>query len=164
MTEPRELPRTWKLATLWLLVGVAVFLAVQAWQAQQQRARFSFDVASGVIELRRASDGHFHWPGSVNGVAVEFLVDTGATSTALPQALAERAGLVAEGPLRSSTAGGLVQGTLSRADVALQGGVRVERLRVAVLPQLASPLLGMDVLSKMRFTQSDGVLRLQAAP
>jgi aspartyl protease family protein len=45
----------------------------------------------------------------------------------------------------------------------LQGGVRAERLRVAVLPQLASPLLGMDVLSKLRFTQSDGVLRLEAA-
>jgi aspartyl protease family protein len=40
--------------------------------------------------------------------------------------------------------------------------VRVERLRVAVLPQLDSPLLGMDVLTKLRFTQSNGVLRLEA--
>jgi aspartyl protease family protein len=57
----------------------------------------------------------------------------------------------------------VVQGTLARADVVLQGGVRAERLRVAVLPRLESPLLGMDVLSKMRFTQNDGVLRLEAA-
>jgi aspartyl protease family protein len=159
---PREMSRTWKLATAWLLLGMVVFVGVQAWQAEQQRSRFSIDGASGAIELRRAPDGHFHWPGSVNGIAVDFLVDTGATGTAIPQALADRAGLVAEGRLQSSTAGGVVQGTLSRADVALQGGVRAERLRVAVLPQLDSPLLGMDVLAKMRFTQSDGVLRLEA--
>ena len=159
----REMPRTLKLATVWLLLGVLVFVGVQAWQSQQQRARFSVDAVSGAIELRRAADGHFHWPGTVNGIAVDFLVDTGATGTAIPQALANRAGLVAEGTLRSSTAGGVVQGSLARADVALQGGVRADRLRVAVLPRLESPLLGMDVLAKMRFTQNDGVLRLEAA-
>ena len=159
---PRELPRTLKLVTVWLLLGAALFVAVQAWQSQQQRAQFSVDAQSGVIELRRAADGHFHWPGTVNGIAVVFLVDTGATGTAIPQALADRAGLVAEGTLQSSTAGGRVQGTLARADVVLQGGVRVDRLRVAVLPRLESPLLGMDILARMRFTQSEGVLRLEA--
>jgi aspartyl protease family protein len=159
----REMPRTLKLATIWLLLGALVFVGVQAWQSQQQRARFSVDAVSGAIELRRAADGHFHWPGTVNGIAVDFLVDTGATGTAIPLALANRAGLVAEGTLRSSTAGGVVQGSLARADVVLQGGVRADRLRVAVLPRLESPLLGMDVLAKMRFTQNDGVLRLEAA-
>ena len=158
---PRELPGTFKRVTFWLVVGAAVFVGVQAWQSQQQRAHFSVDARSGAIELRRAPDGHFHWPGTVNGIAVDFLVDTGATSTAIPQSLADRAGLVGEGRLQSSTAGGLVQGSLARADVVLQGGVRVERLRVAVLPRLASPLLGMDILSKLRFTQSEGVLRLE---
>jgi len=163
MNEPRELPHTLKLVTLWLLLGAALFVGVQAWQSQQQRARFSVDDVTGAIELRRAADGHFHWPGKVNGIAVDFLVDTGATGTAIPRDLAERAGLTVEGTLQSATAGGVVRGTLARADVVLQGGVRAERLRVAVLPQLASPLLGMDVLSKLRFTQSDGVLRLEAA-
>ncbi len=157
-----EMPRTLKLATVWLLLGAAVFIAVQAWQSQQQRARFTVDAVNGAIVLQRAADGHFHWPGTLNGIAVDFLVDTGATGTAIPQALADRAGLVAEGTMRSSTAGGVVQGSLARADVALRGGVRAERLRVAVLPRLESPLLGMDVLSKLRFTQSDGVLRLEA--
>ena len=156
------MPRSLKLATVWLLLGAVVFFAVQAWQSQQQRARFSVDAASGAIELRRAADGHFHWPGTLNGIAVDFLVDTGATSTAIPQALADRAGLAAEGTLQSSTAGGVVQGSLARADVDVRGGVRAERLRVAVLPRLESPLLGMDVLGKLRFTQGDGVLRLEA--
>jgi aspartyl protease family protein len=111
--------------------------------------------------LKRAPDGHFYWPGQVNGVAVDFLVDTGATSTALPLALAQRAGLALEGSIRSSTAGGVVDGRLARADVLLQGGVVAERLRVGVLPRLESPLLGMDVISKLRLSQRDGVLTLE---
>lgn len=153
-----EFPRTLKVITLWLLLGTAVFLGVQYGLAQQQQSRFS--VQGGVIELRRAADGHFHWPGQVNGVAVEFLVDTGATRSALPQALAERAGLVAEGSVRSATAGGTVRGWVGRGDVQLQGGVRAERLPITVLPALSAPLLGMDVLGKLRFSQADGVLRL----
>ena len=156
-----ELPRSLKLVSLWLLLGAAVFVGVQAWLSQQQRARFSVDSGSGAIELQRGPDGHFHWPGTINGIAVDFLVDTGATGTAIPKALAERAGLVAEGSMRSSTAGGTVLGAVARADLTLQGGVRSERLRVAVLPQLEVPLLGMDVLSKMRFSQSQGVLRFE---
>ena len=154
-----DFPRPLKIVTLWLLIGGALFLAVQAWQAEQQRARFTVDGA--VIELRRSPDGHFHWPGRVNGVAVDFLVDTGATRTALPLALAERAGLQPEGAVSSATAGVVVQGLSSRADVALDGGVQAERLRVTVLPALASPLLGMDLLSRLHFTQRGDVLRLE---
>ena len=155
-----EFPRTLKHITLWLVLGTAVFLALQAWQARQQQSRFSAD--GGVIELRRAPDGHFYWPGSINGVAVEFLVDTGATRSALPQSLAQAAGLRPEGRVQSSTAGGTVQGWSARADLQLQGGLRYQRLSLTVLPALAAPLLGMDVLGKLSFTQSDGVLRLQA--
>jgi aspartyl protease family protein len=153
--------RSFKLVTVWLLIGTALFVAVQAMQHRAAQSRFSFDTASGRIELKRAPDGHFHWPGRVNGVAVDFLVDTGATGTALPLALAQQAGLELEGAVRSSTAGGVVEGRLARADVVLQGGVVAERLRVAVLPRLSSPLLGMDVISRLRLTQSDGVLTLE---
>ncbi len=155
----KEFPSSLKHLTLWLLLGTAVFLAVQFWQDRQRQSLFSAE--GGSIELRRSPDGHFHWPGTVNGVAVEFLVDTGATRTALPLALAQAAGLRAEGSVRSATAGGTVQGWVGRGDLELQGGVRVQRLPLTVLPALGSPLLGMDVLGKLRFSQADGVLRLR---
>lgn len=156
------MPASLKLITVWLLIGTAVFLGVQTMQSRADRARFSFDAVAGTVELQRAPDGHFHWPGTLNGMPVDFLVDTGATGTAIPGALARRLGLQEDGKVQSSTAGGVVVGSLARVDLALQGGPRVERLRVTVLPRLEAPLLGMDVLSKMKFTQSDGVLRLQA--
>ena len=159
-----ELPRTLKIATVWLVLGTAVFLGMQAFESQRQRMRFV--AADGVIELRRAPDGHFHWPGEVNGVRAEFLVDTGATTTALPAALAERARLEPQGRVQSSTAGGVAVGYVARADIALDGEVRADRLRVMVLPALESPLLGMDILSRMRWSQQGGTLRVQpgAAP
>ena len=158
MPEPS---RSLKLATIWLLIGIAVFLAVLAMQRQQRLARFT--TTGGVVELRRGADGHYHWPGSVNGVAVDFMIDTGATTTALPGALARRARLRPEGVLHSSTAGGEVRGELAVADVVLDGGVRAERLRVAVLPDLATPLLGMDVLSKLRWSQQGQRLRVDTS-
>ena len=154
-----EFPATLKHITVWALLGTLVFVAVQAWQAQQLQSRFSS--RGGVIELKRAADGHFHWPGRVNGVPVNFLVDTGATRSALPLALARQAGLQPEGRTQSSTAGGTVQGWTARADLVLDGGVQARRLQITVLPALDAPLLGMDVLGWLPFSQADGVLRLR---
>ena len=155
-----EFPRALKIATVWLLIGVAVFLGFQTFEARQQQARVI--LTGTAIELRRSADGHFHWPGEVNGLRVDFLVDTGATATALPGALAERAGLELHAGVTSSTAGGVVRGHLARADIVLAGGVRADRLPVTVLPDLGAPLLGMDVLGRLRFTQEAGVLRISA--
>ena len=47
----------------------------------------------GSIELRRASDGHFHAEALVNGVPVRFLVDTGASELVLSVADAARVGI-----------------------------------------------------------------------
>ena len=154
-----ELPRGLKIATVWLLLGLVLFLAVQWWQHRAQATRFQ--MSGDVVEIRRSADGHYHWPGSVNGQAVDFLIDTGATGTALPTALARELRLEPIGTVQSNTAGGLVTGELVRGDLALSGGVRVDRLRMTALPGLSgNPLLGMDVLSRLTWQQGDGVLRI----
>ena len=157
-----DLPRSLKLITVWLLVGAAVFIAIQWWQHRAQQTRFQ--ISGGTMEIRRSDDGHYHWPGRINGRQVDFLIDTGATGTAIPASLASALKLEALGTVRSNTAGGVVTGQIVRADVELQGGVRVERLQVVALPQLGdSPLLGMDVLGKLHWQQRDGVLRIELA-
>ncbi|KNZ34404.1 MAG: hypothetical protein AD742_01005 [Methylibium sp. NZG] len=155
-----ELPRNLKVATVWLLLGLLVFLGIQWWQHQQRQTRFQLD--GDVIEIRRAGDGHYHWPGAINGREVDFLIDTGATGTAISAALARELGLASIGSVQSSTAGGVVTGQLVRADVVLQGGVSAQRLRLVALPGLDDrPLLGMDVLGRLRWQQRDGVLRIE---
>ena len=157
-----ELPVTLKHVTVWLLLGAVVFLG---WQWREHEARkASFSAEGGVIEIRRGDDGHYHWPGTLNGRAVDFLVDTGATGVAIPARLAQELGLEAQGKVRSSTAGGSVTGDVVRADLVLDGGVRVERLRMVALPGLDSPLLGMDVLGRLRWQQQGGSLRIDLRP
>jgi aspartyl protease family protein len=154
-----ELPGTFKIVVLWLIAGTAVFLGFQWYQHEQAKTRFS--AVGDVIEIRRGDDGHYHWPGTINGQGVDFLVDTGATGTAIPSRLARELRLETEGKARASTAGGTVVGEIARADIALEGGVRVDRLRVMALPGLSgSPLLGMDVLGRLQWQQQGGVLRI----
>ena len=153
-----EPPSTLKVVTGWLLVGLVVFLGVQWWLREQQQTRFHAE--GGVIEIRRGADGHYHWPGTINGRPVDFLVDTGATGTAIPAALARELKLKLGEAVQSSTAGGAAVGHLTRVDVSLQGGVRAERMTVVALPGLQVPLLGMNVLGRLHWQQRDGVLRI----
>ena len=93
--------------------------------------------------------------------AVDFLIDTGATGTAIPGELARDLGLESIGSVQSNTAGGLVTGQVVRADVELRGGLAVRGLRVVALSGLRDhPLLGMDLLGRMHWQQVDGVLRI----
>jgi aspartyl protease family protein len=158
-----ELPRTFKVVTIWLLLGVLVFVGIQWVLREQQQMRFRAD--GDIIEIRRGPDGHYHWPGTINGRSVDFLIDTGATGTAISAALARELDLQSIGQVQSSTAGGPVTGQVVRADVTLQGGVRAERLRLVALPQLADrPLLGMDLLGRLLWQQRDGVMRIDLRP
>ena len=116
-----DLPRTLKFAIVWLVLGAIVFVGDQ-WR-RHEALKATFTTASGVVEIRRGEDGHYHWPGTLNGASVDFLVDTGASGVAIPSALAER-------------------------------------LRMVALPNLASPLLGMDVLGRLRWQQREGALRI----
>jgi aspartyl protease family protein len=153
-----DLPRTLKFATVWLLLGAIVFVGYE-WR-RHESLKASFSAVGGVVEIKRAEDGHYHWPGTLNGTSVDFLVDTGASGVAIPGELADRLGLASEGSMRSSTAGGTVVGRIVRADLTLDGGVRAERLRMVALPRLEAPLLGMDVLGRLRWQQRDGALRV----
>ena len=154
-----DLPRSLKLITVWLLAGVVVFVAIQWWQHRAQQTRFQ--VSGSALEIRRSGDGHYHWPGRINGRPVDFLIDTGATGVAISQDLARSLGLPSDGKVRSSTAAGIVMGDVVRIDVELRGGVRADRLRATALPDLGDrPLLGMDVLGRLRWEQRSGVLRI----
>ena len=162
-TRLKDLPAWLKHGTVWMLLGVGLFVGVQAWQAQQRATQFV--LVGGNLELKRGADGHYHWPGELAGPggtqAVEFLVDTGATGTAIPMELALALALPQLGAVQSSTAGGVVQGRVVMADLVLDGGVRVQRLRVTALPDLSAPLLGMDVLSRLRWEQGQGVMKIR---
>jgi aspartyl protease family protein len=56
------------------------------------------------LVLKRSGDGHYVFPGTINGQPVTFLLDTGATRVSLPAHLAGTLGLEAGAPPPSITA------------------------------------------------------------
>lgn len=155
----KDLPLWLRHATVWLLLALTLYLLIAAWERHERATQFRAD--GSTLEIRRGADGHYHWPGSVNGRSVDFLIDTGATRTALPAPLARSLDLPTQGSVRSSTAAGVVTGTVVLGDLQLQGGVDVQRLRMTALEGLSKPLLGMDVLGRLGLQQRDGVLRIE---
>jgi LmbE family N-acetylglucosaminyl deacetylase len=69
-----DLPQSLKFATVWLVLGALVFVGYQ-WQRHEALKASFTTTAEGVVEIRRGADGHYHWPGRLNGVSVDFLVD-----------------------------------------------------------------------------------------
>lgn len=114
----------------------------------------------GGIELRRAADGHFHLNAEVNGIAVEFLVDTGATQIVLTARDAERVGIDLEGLVytsRSMTANGPVSNAPVRLERLEAAGAPMTNVRAVVAGgDLFQSLLGMAYLERFRRISVEG--------
>ncbi len=115
------------------------------------------------VRLRRNQAGHYVAGGWINGVAVRFLVDTGATDVALPLPLAERLSLrLGPGGL-SKTANGMVQTWTTRLDRVDVGGLVAHNVRATVLPNMPGEevLLGMSYLRHLELIQRGNILILR---
>lgn len=91
----RGLGRNFRDLTIWVLIFAMVVIAYGFRDVLRDELlpAAMVQVAGDTIELRRASDGHFHATLEVNGRRVRFMVDTGASDIVLSRADAERVGL-----------------------------------------------------------------------
>ena len=108
--------------------------------------------------------GHFSADGSINGKTVRFLVDTGATVTALPAADARRLGLdlAKSEPVLLRTANGTARARKIVLDAVTVGGVTLYGVEAVVMEGegLTMPLLGMSFLNRMDMKREGSVLTL----
>jgi len=122
----------------------------------------------GVQEVRllRNRSGHYLADGKINGHPVVFLIDTGATDVALPQALADRLGVQPGAWGWSQTANGVVQSGYTRLASIELGGIELRDVRASILPNMDSDqvLLGMSFLRKLELIQSGDTLVLRRHP
>ena len=91
----QSLGKTLQQALVWGLLFLGVIAAFGLWNDIRQTVRPTQSVisAQGRIELPRAPDGHYYLTAEVNGAAIRFLVDTGATDIFLSREDATAAGL-----------------------------------------------------------------------
>ena len=115
------------------------------------------------IVLQESGGGHFVTPGQINGRAVQFMVDTGATTIAMSAADAERIGLDYKSgqPVRMSTANGISNGYRVKLGSVRIGDVEVYEVDGVVTPMgMPFMLLGNSFLSRFQMKRENSVMTL----
>lgn len=141
-------------AAIWALIFIGFIAAIGLWEdvrrtGMSQHAVFA---ETGEIAVPRAPNGHYYVTLDVNGAAVRFIVDTGATDMVLSISDAERAGIDTEALRfhgRALTANGEVQTAPVRLDHVRLGPVIDTGVLARVSTgQMPGSLLGMAYLDR----------------
>ena len=115
------------------------------------------------ITLSESGGGHFTTAGQINGRAVQFMVDTGATTIAMSALDADRAGIAYKSgqPVQMSTANGVTQGWRIKLNTVRVADVEVFDVDAVVIPQ-AMPflLLGNSFLSRFQMRREGNLMTL----
>ncbi len=121
--------------------------------------------AGGVtqVTLMRNRQGHYVTSGSINQKTVTFLIDTGATTVAIPAELQQKLGLSVGNMQLSRTANGTTQTYSTVIEHITIGGIELFNVRASILPNMPGKqiLLGMSVLREIEFTQKGDKLTLR---
>ena len=116
------------------------------------------------IVLTAGSGGHFVTPGTINGQAVRFMVDTGATSIAIGVAEAERIGLNYKSGQAAwgSTANGVVTTWRLKLGSVRIGDVEIYDVDASVLPAgMPYVLLGNSFLNRFQMRRDNDQMVLE---
>jgi aspartyl protease family protein len=116
-----------------------------------------------LVTLAADSRGHFVTEGAVNGSSVRFLVDTGATSIALPARDAERLGIDYRKGRRAitQTANGPVNVYRVNLTTVRLGDIELQAVDAVVIEQgLDIALLGMSFLNRVEMKRDGATMTL----
>ena len=165
----RRLPwgQTAKMAAAWILIFAAVFVGfslkdefVALGRHVVQRTVGGAEAgAGGTLRIQRDEDGHFWVAGTVNGTPARFLIDSGATVTALSADFAARAGVQPSDalPVYVQTANGMAKVRSATAGRLEVGPIRRSDFRVHVGEGFGDTnVLGMNFLSSLRGWSVEG--------
>ena len=115
------------------------------------------------IVLAAGTGGHFTADGQINGKAVTFMVDTGATAVALGQADADRLGIAYKNAPRgfAGTANGRIPVNVVVLSSVRVGDVEVANVEAVVMPStMPHILLGNSFLTRFQMRRDNDTLRL----
>ncbi len=167
----REAPRPGKLLNHGGYLGMAAALMLTVAQSASEAEgsdaamllahRPALAVQGSETQVPMASDGHFWIEAEANGEKEWFLIDTGATYSALSQSAAKSLGVEPDPiklPVELSTANGMVTARFGTIRELRFGNVAVENLDTTILPNESSDtsLIGMNLLSRLESWRVEG--------
>ncbi|MBT3410869.1 MAG: TIGR02281 family clan AA aspartic protease [Halieaceae bacterium] len=115
------------------------------------------------VVLQRNKFGHYVTSGTINGQPVTFMLDTGATGVAIPEAIARKLDIPRGRPYRTQTANGISTSYAASLDSVAVGEIELRDVQAGIAPGLAMNqiLLGMTFLKHIEFTQRGDTLILR---
>ena len=155
-----------RMAMAWGLIFVGIIAGYGLWSDIRHDILPMQELAAdGSVEVPRAEDGHYYLTLTINGTAVPFMVDTGATGMVLAGVDADRLGIDPESLSylgEASTANGVVRTARVTLPTVELGPFRNQDFRAYVTEgALDQSLLGMDYLGQFRMEFSGGKLILR---
>ncbi|TMM50513.1 retropepsin-like aspartic protease family protein [Qipengyuania marisflavi] len=126
-------------------------------------------VEGGETRIPMAQNGHFWLRAEINGVPANFLVDTGATYTAISEDVAQRAGLTPRRggiPIMLETANGTISAHMATVDRLSFGNISATGTDAVIASNFGDTnVIGMNVLARLKsWKVEDGVLVLVPKP
>jgi aspartyl protease family protein len=115
------------------------------------------------VVIPASPGGHFFVSGAINGRAVQFLVDTGATLVAISSAEAQRLGIDHRQGQRVQmhTANGVIAGHVITLSALRVADVELANVQAVVIPApMPGILLGNSVLARFSMRRDSDVMRL----
>jgi aspartyl protease family protein len=116
------------------------------------------ELAGDVIRVPMAIDGHFWLEADVNGVPVNFLVDSGATMTTIGRKTAALAGVPVSEQRNQlvRTGNGVIRVASARAQTVTLGGIERKNVRMFVADGDDLNVLGMNYLTSLKRWSVEG--------
>jgi aspartyl protease family protein len=119
---------------------------------------------NAMIVLEQDRSGHYRAQGEINGQAVSFLVDTGATDVAVSEQAARALGLEFGPRTMVMTAAGPATAWKTRIDRVRVGSLERHNVRATITPGLGGQaLLGMSFLRHFSIRQQGDRLVIESA-
>jgi aspartyl protease family protein len=163
-----SLGKTMQHAAVWGLIFIGIIAAIGLWDDIRTTVAPRQSVSANLarIELPRAPNGHYYMAAEVNGAAIRFVVDTGASDIVLSRKDAIAAGLHPDDlniTGQASTANGIVRTAPVRLEKIAVGDLIDTNVRAVVNSgELRESLLGMGYLERFTSIQiTDGTLVLE---
>jgi clan AA aspartic protease (TIGR02281 family) len=112
------------------------------------------------LNLKQNPYGHFSTEGSINNKPINFIVDTGASFVALPEAVAHDALIYCDNKVKMDTANGMTDACTSKISSLTFGPFQIKEVLAVIQPNLRQPLLGMNVLQLFKIEQKSGEMKI----
>lgn len=112
--------------------------------------------------LKQHSSGHYFVDGEINGRALNFVIDTGASIVSLPSFVAQAADIECKNDTVMDTANGQVNACSAIIRELRFGQFQLNDVVAVIAPNLSQPLLGMNILQLFKVAQESGEMRISA--